>query len=191
MNNLVALLHKFESALPSIRRWIEETLASHKDTARPVSERGFAKLADHFPQDLLRRANAVSTAHVPMPPLSRLGVPELSSFESMPSAGITYKDTFFVHESRETESLYFHELVHVVQWDRLGVDNFLRAYGIGLIQFGYADSPLEQIAYMLQTSFEKGIVPGDVIQVINERTDQFWNQIVPMLQGAGISVGGP
>ena len=35
-----------------------------------------------------------------------------------------------------TESLCCHELVHVVQWDRLGVDRFLLAYGIGLVQSG-------------------------------------------------------
>jgi len=34
----------------------------------------------------------------------------------------------------------------VVQWSRLGTDNFLLAYGLGLFSFKYAQSPLEQMA---------------------------------------------
>ncbi len=52
-------------------------------------------------------------------------------------AGITYKDTYFINHLHQTESLHFHELVHVVQWDWLWVDDFLLAYGAGLMQFSY------------------------------------------------------
>lgn len=184
----IALLQRFESALPLLRNWITDTVAAHEGTAIPVSELGFANLCNHFPADLLSRAKAVSTPRVPVPPLTQMGVPELSSFEQMPLAGITYKDTFFVHQSQRTESLHFHELVHVIQWDRLGVANFLRAYGIGFVQFGYKNSPLEQMAYILQRNFDNGVVPSDLIAVIYERTDQFWNQVAPLFQQAGINV---
>ena len=103
------------------------------------------------------------TGKVPFPPLSRMGLPELEQMENMSMDGITYVDTFFINHLRQTESLHFHELVHVVQWERLGVDNFLLAYGVGLMQSGdlyqtfedvYLNSPLEQMAYSLQAGFE-------------------------------------
>ena len=102
--------------------------------------------------------------------------------ESMPLAGVTYKDTFFVRVGEQTDSLYFHELVHVVQWDRLGVDNFLLAYATGLLQHGYEQSPFEQMAYKLQASFDQHRVPEDLVEFINERTDAVWRTAQRFLQ---------
>jgi hypothetical protein len=94
--------------------------------------------------------------------------------ETMLMDGVTYQDTFFVRAGSERDSLYFHELVHVVQWDRLGVDNFLYAYGMGLLQHGYQQSPLEQMAYKLQARFEQRRVPENLVEFINEETDGVW-----------------
>jgi hypothetical protein len=87
------------------------------------------------------------------------------------AGGVTYKDTFFVNSLHRDEGMYFHELVHIVQWDRLGVENFLLAYGVGLMQFGYQDSPLEQMAYSLQEDFENDRLPYGVVDIIRQRTD--------------------
>ena len=95
--------------------------------------------------------------------------------EMMSLAGVTYKDTFFVCDGQQTDSLYFHELVHVVQWDRLGVDDFLLAYAVGLMQHGYEQSPLEQIAYRLQTAFEQQRVPKNLLNFIDDETDAVWS----------------
>jgi hypothetical protein len=94
--------------------------------------------------------------------------------ETMPLAGVTYKETFFVATGQQRDSLYFHELVHVVQWDRLGVDNFLYAYAIGLLQHGYQQSPLEQMAFQLQVRFDQRRVPENLVEFINEETDGVW-----------------
>jgi hypothetical protein len=90
--------------------------------------------------------------------------------------GITFKDTFFVREDRQSESLHFHELVHVVQWARLGPDKFLLAYAVGLAQLGYEKSPLEQMAYDLQAQFEGGKLPNKpLVPLIEETTDHVWS----------------
>ena len=100
----------------------------HKDQATPIVDLGFPRLEQVFPSELLEKAKVVvASGKVPFPPLSRMGLAELSQMEKMPMAGITYKDTFFVNHVDQSESLHFHELVHVVQWERLGVDNFLLA----------------------------------------------------------------
>ncbi|MBU3917929.1 hypothetical protein KKA14_20570 [bacterium] len=50
----------------------------------------------------------------------------LTSFfmERMPIAWIIYKDTYFVKQKHHTESLCFHDMIHVLQWDKLGVERF-------------------------------------------------------------------
>jgi hypothetical protein len=53
------------------------------------------------------------------------------------------------------EELYFHELIHVIQWRLLGPERFLRLYADGLEKFGYQDSPLEKMAYHTQNEFSR------------------------------------
>jgi len=73
------------------------------------------------------------------------------------------------------------ELVHVIQWERLGVDDFLLAYGAGLMQFGYRDSPLEKMAYSLQASFDGGVLPANTIELIQQGTDAIWNGVASLI----------
>ncbi len=176
------LVHEYQSTLSAVRKWIEETLNEYQDQAVPVRDLSFHRLGKVFPPDLLNRAKAVVVAEaVPLPPLSRMGFPEFARVERMPAAGVAYKDTFFVNRRCRTEGLYFHELVHVLQWDRLGVDNFLVAYGTGLIQFGYRNSPLERMAYSLQDKFNRKALPDDVVKVVQRETDAIWDRVTALL----------
>ena len=87
-----------------------------------------------------------------------------------------------MQQGQSSESLHFHELVHIVQWARLGVDNFLLAYGLGFILGGYEQSPLEQMAYTLQRSFENGTLPQHLVRHIEEQTDAIWQAAAPIVQ---------
>jgi hypothetical protein len=109
-----------------------------------------------------------------------MGLPELGRMENMQMAGITYKNTFFVSHLHQTESLHFHELVHVVQWETIGANDFLLAYGAGLMRFGYRDSPLEAMAYSLQAAFDRGALPPNTIEVIRQGTDTIWSQVASL-----------
>jgi hypothetical protein len=88
--------------------------------------------------------------------------------------GITFDNTYFLRRGLERESLHFHELVHVIQWQHLGIDRFLLAYGIGLAQFGYQSSPLEKMAYDLQLEFEHCVYRQQLVQDVRNRTDKIW-----------------
>ncbi len=99
-------------------------------------------------------------------------------------AGITYKDTYFINHLHQTESLHFHELVHVVQWDWLWVDDFLLAYGAGLMQFSYRNNPLEQMAYTLQEGFERRNLADGVVDLIQRETDAIWASVTPLFSKA-------
>ncbi|MPZ76287.1 MAG: hypothetical protein GEU77_07160 [Deltaproteobacteria bacterium] len=169
-----AISAKLQAALPGIKKWIDQTLQDHINVATPVSESPFTRLKDHYPDVLLARARVVVVPRVPFPPVTQLGLPEFRAMEMMSLAGVTYKDTFFVCNGQQRDSLYFHELVHVVQWDRLGVDNFLLAYAVGLMQHGYEQSPLEQMAFELQARFDQQRVPENLVEFINVRTDGVW-----------------
>jgi hypothetical protein len=175
-------VHEYQATLTAVRGWIEETLEENREHAVPVSDLSLHRLEKVFPPDLLNRAKVVVVAEaVPLPPLSRMGFPEFARIERMPAAGVTYKDTFFVNRHCRTEGLYFHELVHVLQWDRLGVDNFLIAYGTGLIQLGYRNSPLERMAYSLQDKFNRKALPEDVVEVVQRETDAIWDRVMALL----------
>jgi hypothetical protein len=127
--------------LPLISGWIDKILADHAAQARPVAALGFTRLPQFYSAALLARAKVISVAKVPTPPLTQMGLPEFADFENMIPGGITYKDTYFVHDSQITnESLHFHELVHIVQWEHLGVDRFLLTYAAGLAAHGYCSS---------------------------------------------------
>jgi hypothetical protein len=179
------IIRRFHGALPGIRQWIDEFVNDHAEGARTVSTLGFARLSACFPRELLERTKVVIVPRVPFPPVDRLGLPELAPVQEMSFAGITFKDTFFLQQGQASESLHFHEMVHVVQWERLGVDNFLLAYGVGLIQCGYRQSSLEDLAYSLQRNFDSGRPLQDLVSVIETRTDAIWTQVAPVLQAGG------
>jgi len=177
----LGIVRKFNSSLPAIREWIEDTLEKYKDDADPVISFDFSRINEVFPHELLNRAKAVVvTGKIPFPPLSRFGLSELAQMENMSIAGITYKDTFFVGHLYQSESLFFHELVHIVQWDRLGVEDFLLAYGAGLMRFGYEDCPFEKMAYSLQTSFDNETLPENIVELIQDRSDAIWEGIASL-----------
>ena len=175
------VIQRFCAALPLVRAWIDRLPARHAANARKFSTLGFNRLASCYPADLLERARVVSVERTPFPPASQFNLPEFAQLQERQFEGITFNDTFFVVKGRGFESLHFHELVHVVQWSRLGVDNFLLAYGLGLLQFGYEQSPLEQMAYSLQQLFERGAVPNDLVRIIENGTDEVWNQVAQVV----------
>ena len=112
----------------------------------------------------------------------RISATSLSGAYDAPD-GITFKNTFFLRQGCASESLHFHEMVHVIQWARLGVEKFLLAYGLGLLAHGYEQSPLEKTAYDLQRRFDSGTLPPDVVRVIETEADAVWKQAEPIVSG--------
>jgi hypothetical protein len=154
---------EFRAAYPLIVGWIEKTLAEHATAARPVASFGFSRLPDYYEAQLLASSKAVVVSRVPMPPLSAMGLDRFRDFEQMDAGGITYLNTYFVRaDQSHSESLHFHELVHVLQWRLFGPEKFLAFYADGLKRFGYRKSPLEVMAYNLQDRFEREAQPFSV-----------------------------
>jgi hypothetical protein len=161
---------EFRSFYPQVISWIERTLQAHEKDMKPAASLGFARLPKYFSAGLLASTNVVVVDHVPKPPLSSMGLSRFADFEHGNADGITYLNTFFVNRSSAAvERLYFHELIHVVQWRLLGSEIFLAAYAAGLEAFGYRDSPLEKMAYDAEDSFVRSVLPFDAERLVAER----------------------
>ena len=151
------LLRRSLDALPLMERWMDGLRADHVRESVAASALGSGRLFDHFPASMLDETRVVTVSEIPFPPVSAFGLPE---FEPMaPMSGVTFGDMYFVRPDAP-EGVHFHELVHVVQWNALGRSDFLLTYAIGLMQHGYAQSPLEAIAFELQERFERMALPG-------------------------------
>ena len=150
--------------LPTILNWIQQTLDAHAHERRAVASFKFSRLPLYFSEGLLSTASVVPADRLPVPPLFALGLREFADFEKQPISGITYKDTYFLQRdaAASDESLHFHELVHVVQWQVLGPKEFLLLYAAGLAAHGYNDCPLEAMAFDHQRRFNAGGPPYSV-----------------------------
>lgn len=158
---------ELRAAAPLIEGWIDATLAKHASQSKSVAELGFPRLASYYPQSFLESANVIAVPKCPIPPLDKLGLDAFAGIMPGDAAGITYKDTFFVYkQGRKDESLHFHELVHVAQWQILGPQKFIELYAAGLMEHGYRNSPLEEMAYDMQARFDRGGKPFDAMSEI-------------------------
>lgn len=149
--------------IPRINAWVDEVLAAHSSRAMSVADRGFPRLPRFFQPPTLRNARFVITNRLPIPRLGQFGLEGQMDELPTDSEAITLGNTFFVLEGYENdEALFFHELVHVVQWLMLGRERFIALYMLGLAGYGYRASPLENMAYSLQEEFELDVAPFSV-----------------------------
>ncbi len=159
----------------AVAEYIRAQRSSYYARAAPLS---FSDLWSRFfrPVDLQRvralpagpplsaaSARSKLEERVPNPPfysqLKQLGFTGLPNFTAM--AAITFDDVIVFHDPL-TPQLIFHEMVHVVQYRLLGVDEFARLYVRGYLHGGYEGTPLEVCAYQLDGRFLMGSVGFDV-----------------------------
>ena len=93
------------------------------------------------------------------PDLEELGFTGLPDFTTM--GAITFDDVAVFHDPM-TPQLIFHEMVHVVQYRLLGIEEFARLYVRGYLHGGYDGTPLEVCAYQLDGRFIMGSAGFDV-----------------------------
>ena len=147
----------------AVAGYVREKRAQYHPLTAPLS---FSDLWSRFfsAGDLARiRVVQPGRERVPNPPfyskLEKLGFVGLPNFTTM--AAITFDDVVVFHDLL-TPQLIFHELVHVVQYRLLGIDEFARLYVRGYLHGGYEGTPLEVCAYQLDGRFIMGSVGFDV-----------------------------
>jgi hypothetical protein len=145
--------------------WINQILITNDKAKQNVSSGNFLRLPHYFPKNFLDSAQFIVVDKIPVPPLTAMGLKQFSDFENGDYAGITYKNTFFVRRDyARNEKIFFHELIHVVQWQILGPERFLDEYVLGLETSGYMNSPLEKMAYEAAAIFEQSTIPFNAAQ---------------------------
>jgi hypothetical protein len=163
-------------------QWISQQRTVFRPMGHPLSDDALARFSNFFDRDLLKNVRLVTVPAIDNPPfleqlrpaLTLASVPVLD-FSSM--AAITFVDTILLVESAargHRDSLVFHELIHVVQYDILGLDKFVELFITGWVNqgFNYAAIPLEMDAYELQYKYESAPELGfDVQDELSQRLE--------------------
>ena len=176
-------------AMPRVQAWIGDLMEQHAARARTAADAGFSRLRDYFGDGLLRDVKVVAVKRISIVPLTDFGLPEFSGIEQMAVSAVTYRDMCFVHESMMSESTCFHELVHAIQWKTLGW-KFLITYGLGVIEFGYARSPLEAAAFDFQRMFERGEGVPNLAALVEAAALDADRRASEYLRRNGVAAGG-
>lgn len=158
------------------RKWAAQMHAELWPKGHRVADPLMRSFSPFFGANTLERIRIAGLKEIPNPPfyswLATRGIPVPIDFTKM--AGITFIDTVLVSETQaqlskdSLRSLLFHEAVHVVQYEHLGLDQFMHDYVMGWANngFDYFSIPLEQQAYVLQQRFDEN--PSAVFSVHDE-----------------------
>ncbi len=145
--------------ISEVAKYIEQQRNHYHESARSLSSREKAPLGPFFPASVLDSARLVilKRPRVDNPPfysqLNAMGFDEklLPDFADM--GAITFVDVV-VSNGPISNGTLFHELVHVVQYKKLGLDGFAAKYVSGFLRGGsYERIPLEINAYQLDAKF--------------------------------------
>jgi hypothetical protein len=169
---------QFRSLVFDVKKWIVHTLAEHKAQMEPVAAAQFERLKRYYPKTLLQRVQRVIVDRCPVPPLAITGIPQLAEIETWDIKGIPWENTIFIRRDlADWDVVHFHELLHIIQWERLGTERYLTAWAIGTITRGYRDNPLEETAFRHQSRFETEEKPYDVVREITAEVSLWPNSL--------------
>ena len=145
--------------------WIQHILCQHGKEVQPVSTLAFSRLPRYFEPRILACTRVALVPKVPIPPAS-IGPFHFSDSQRPELPSVTYLDTYFVRaDHARSESLHFHELVHIIQWRVLGPDRFLSFYTDDPEPSRQRENPLEAMANSLESRFNHDAQPFDVATV--------------------------
>lgn len=159
---------------------IGKTVQTYLPRSRNVEDYQFKRLPHYFPADLLKNTRVAVVDIIPVPQIDDPGMEKLFDFKSFNITGITYNTIYFIKRGHElSESLHFHELIHVIQWQYLGAREFLTQYLTNLLTSGYRHNPYEEIAFRYQNKFDTDFDAYDVAAAVMTE--------LPTLQGKTIA----
>jgi hypothetical protein len=148
-----------EWVIQQVAAYIGGQRQTYRDKAVALSENQRTTMHPFFPASTLESARVVVLAGERVSNPHFYGQLVAMGFEagSLPNfslmAAITYVDTV-VSNKPFTDRLLFHELVHVVQYEKLGLAEFAAKYVKGFLIVGsYPAIPLEMNAYELDARF--------------------------------------
>ena len=147
-------------AVQQVATYIEQQRQIYRGVAAPLDKRQSTAMQPFFSASALdsTRVIVLSGQRASNPPFYiefiKMGFEAGSLPDFALMKAITLLDTVISHEPL-TDRLLFHELVHVVQYQKLGVADFATKYVTGFLRGGgsYESIPLEINAYELDARF--------------------------------------
>jgi len=124
------IIRRFHAALPQVRRWIAQFLDAHASHAFAVSSLGAALLSACFPQELLERTRVVAVNRAPFSCSQEIGVAASAPCDRRRSTESPSRISSFLQEGRASRALHFSELVHVVHWSRVGIEDCVHTVSV-------------------------------------------------------------
>lgn len=147
------------SVIKQVAAYIAEQQQAYRPEGVPLNPNQVATMRPFFPASSLESARIVVLAeeriHNPTfyGELVQMGFGAGSLPDFAEMAAITFLDTVVSHGPYNSRTL-FHELVHVVQYEKLGLVEFAAKYVRGFLSGGsYEAIPLEINAYELDAGF--------------------------------------
>ena len=143
-----------------VEAYISSSREKYAPQAVPLTETQRAAMSPFFSSSVLdvARLCLLRGTRVPNPSMysmaKMMGISNLPDFSGM--AAMTFVDVIVSHEE-VTDSLLFHELVHVAQYVQMDLKEFAASFVNGFIQGGsYEEIPLEKQAHALGSRFSQG-----------------------------------
>lgn len=127
------------------QKWVHQQILFYNQDSSPLRKSEAELLKHHYPTSTLNNTRLSFVDTIENPPfyidLQQSGISNLINFNN--TAGITFGNCIviskkFEHTSSEFTSLLFHEMVHVVQYEVLGIEKFIFEYFSGWIKNGYS-----------------------------------------------------
>jgi len=172
---------EFNDLLPYLvqkyHEWLLEQHDLHIASARPLSNEERTLFRDYYDQRILDLVRIATVDHVSNPgfysELAELGIS--SPMDLSQSAGLTLMDCILICKYFESfppswNSILFHEMVHVVQYDILGSKRLLELYLAAWVQneYQYNSIPFERQAFSLEGRFNRHEPPFSVRQIVEQ-----------------------
>jgi hypothetical protein len=161
------------------RKWIESQRAMHRPNSMVLPESARLEFAPFFESETIDRVRIKIVPVIENPDfyttLTSRGISIPLDFSNM--SGITFVDTILFSQKLipagwPSLPLLFHELVHVVQYEVLGLETFTQRYVRGWFENeqDYRSIPLERDANGLQRRYEENLKQGfSVIEEVRLR----------------------
>lgn len=155
--------------------WVLSRRRRYRRSGHPLSEDQLHALAPWFGRPLLESVRIARVERIENPLVYSL-LPLIGGRAPMDLgmvSGMAFADTIVLSSPKRginQESLLFHELVHVAQYELLGVHPFVLEYLRGWLNAGrdYFSIPLEQQAFALQDRFATAGEPFHVPDLLQQ-----------------------
>lgn len=163
------LAHRLIIALTPIvgGTWVQVRRRRYRRIGRELTPNELVALRPFYSLALLARVRVATVPRINPPPgaslAARLGFGSRLNLSWV--RGMAFHDAIVIAGAPPSHSLLFHELVHVVQYDVMGVGPMLKRYVRDYFKSGqdYFDIAAEKCAYDLQARFDASpAVPFDV-----------------------------